>query len=65
MRSDWCFHGPCAGCTSPFCDHDCHQTPTVERDSRSEGGKMRAEKTAPGGALTPESRGLADYEGVD
>jgi hypothetical protein len=67
MTSDWCFHGPCAGCRSPFCRCGCHgEKPMVEGDSRSEGGKMKAqEKTAPGGALTPESQGLADYQGVD
>lgn len=69
--SDPCYMGQHDRCKSPFCRCDqcaCEATKTrvVEGETGCARGTIGAqEKTAPGGALTPESQGLADYRGVD
>lgn len=79
-KSGWCadYQG---NCTSPkahrvcqmrcddgllTCTCELHESPAQQGKASDLDGKMGAQdKTAPGGALTPESQGLADQEGVD
>lgn len=69
MKSGWC-SGPegavlkCGSCRFAGCGCECHTTPGAQQNKAIR-GKMGAIETAPGGALTPESQGLADYQGVD
>jgi len=60
MRQD---EGQVGACSCGM--HGGHESPSVERESRPERDMMGTQKTAPGGALTPESQGLADWIGVD